>query len=146
MNLAELHYTEGSKHAKKRLGRGTSSGTGKTAGRGQKGQKSRSGVGLRPGFEGGQTELFKRVPKRGFTNRNTVEYETINIEKLNCFEAGTVVTAELLHEKKLIDKKNSLVKILGKGTLEVGLTVKANKFSKSAEEAITKAGGTIEVI
>lgn len=146
MNLSELHYTEGSKHARKRRGLGTSSGNGKTAGRGQKGQKSRSGAGIRPGFEGGQTPLFKRIPKRGFTNHQEVEYAVVNIEQLNKFEEGTVVTPELLHANKLIDKKDVCVKILGKGTLEVKLTVKANKFSKSAEEAITKAGGTVEVI
>lgn len=147
MNLAELHSTEGSRHPRKRLGRGTSSGTGKTAGRGQKGQKSRSGAGIRPGFEGGQTPLFKRIPKRGFSNLGTVTYETVNIGELaKVFPAGSVVTPKELHEHKLIDKRTALVKILGKGTLAINLTVKANKFSKSAADAIAKAGGTAEVI
>ena len=146
MNLYELKPVEGARHSKKRVGRGTGSGNGKTAGRGHKGQNARSGGGVRPGFEGGQTPLFKRLPKRGFTNVNRKEYAIVNIADLNQFEANTVVTLEKLQEKNLVKKVYDGVKILGNGKLEVALTVKANKFSKSAEEAIKVAGGTIEVI
>ena len=146
MKLHELQPVEGSKHYKKRVGRGTGSGMGKTATRGHKGQNARSGGGVRPGFEGGQTPLFKRLPKRGFTNVNHKEYATVNVEDLNVFENGAVVTIENLQEKGLVKKVYDGVKVLGNGKLEKNLTVKANKFSKTAEAAITSAGGIIEVI
>ena len=146
MKLHELQVVEGARHSRKRVGRGTGSGHGKTACKGHKGQNARSGGGVRPGFEGGQTPLFKRLPKRGFTNVNHKEYATVNVEDLNVFENGTVVTIENLQEKGLVKKVYDGVKVLGNGKLEKNLTVKANKFSKTAEAAITSAGGTIEVI
>jgi large subunit ribosomal protein L15 len=146
MKLHELKPVEGARHAKKRLGRGTGSGTGKTSGHGHKGQNSRSGGGVRPGFEGGQTPLFKRLPKRGFTNVSRKEYAVVNIEDLNKFVAGSVVTIETLRQEGLVKKEYDGVKVLGTGKLEVSLTVKANKFSKSAEKSIVDAGGNIEVI
>ena len=146
MKLHELIAVEGARHSRKRVGRGTGSGHGKTSCRGHKGQNSRSGGGVRPGFEGGQTPLFKRLPKRGFTNVNRKEYAVVNVADLNVFEAGTVVTIENLQEKGLVKKLYNGVKVLGTGKLEVALTVKANKFSKTAETAITSAGGTVEVI
>ena len=141
MNLSELKPNEGSKHYRKRVGRGTSSGTGKTAGRGNKGQNSRSGGGVRPAFEGGQTPLFKRVPKRGFNNMNRKEYAVVNVEDLNSFEANATVSVKELREKGLVKKTYDGLKVLGNGKLNVALTVKANKFSKSAKEAIEVAGG-----
>ena len=146
MKLHELQVVEGARHSRKRVGRGTGSGHGKTSCRGHKGQNSRSGGGVRPGFEGGQTPLFKRLPKRGFTNVNRKEYAVVNVEDLNVFEKDSVVTIENLQEKGLVKKVYNGVKVLGDGKLEVALTVKANKFSKAAEAAITSAGGTIEVI
>lgn len=146
MKLHELQVVEGARHSRKRVGRGTGSGHGKTACKGHKGQNARSGGGVRPGFEGGQTPLFKRLPKRGFTNVNHKEYATVNVEDLNVFENGAVVTIENLQEKGLVKKVYDGVKVLGNGKLEKNLTVKANKFSKTAEAAITSAGGTIEVI
>jgi large subunit ribosomal protein L15 len=146
MKLHELQVVEGARHSRKRVGRGTGSGHGKTACKGHKGQNARSGGGVRPGFEGGQTPLFKRLPKRGFTNVNHKEYAVVNVEDLNVFENGTVVTIENLQEKGLVKKVYDGVKVLGNGKLEKNLTVKANKFSKTAEAAITSAGGTIEVI
>ena len=146
MKLHELNAVEGARHSRKRVGRGTGSGHGKTSCRGHKGQNSRSGGGVRPGFEGGQTPLFKRLPKRGFTNVNRKEYAVVNVEDLNVFEKDSVVTIENLQEKGLVKKVYNGVKVLGDGKLEVALTVKANKFSKAAEAAITSAGGTIEVI
>jgi len=146
MKLHELQVVEGARHSRKRVGRGTGSGHGKTACKGHKGQNARSGGGVRPGFEGGQTPLFKRLPKRGFTNVNHKEYATVNVEDLNVFENGTVVTIENLQEQGLVKKVYDGVKALGNGKLEKNLTVKANKFSKTAEAAITSAGGTIEVI
>ena len=131
---------------RKRVGRGTSSGTGKTAGRGQKGQGARSGGGKKPGFEGGQTPLFMRLPKRGFTNFNKLEYAIVNLDQLNTFEAGTVVCPKALKEAGLIKKELDGVKVLGNGTLEKAITVKAHKFSKSALAAIEAAGGKTEVI
>lgn len=144
--LNELKPNPGARHSKKRVGRGQASGQGKTAGRGSKGQNSRSGGGVRPGFEGGQLPLFMRIPKRGFNNINRKEYAIVNVSDLNQFEEGTVVTPELLIEKKLVKKVYSGIKILGQGSLEKKLTVKANKFSSSAIESIEKAGGTVEVI
>ena len=146
MKLHELQVVEGARHSRKRVGRGTGSGHGKTACKGHKGQNARSGGGVRPGFEGGQTPLFKRLPKRGFTNVNHKEYAVVNVEDLNVFENETVVTIESLQEKGLVKKVYDGVKVLGNGKLEKNLTVKANKFSKTAEAAITSAGGTIEVI
>ena len=146
MKLHELQVVEGARHSRKRVGRGTGSGHGKTACKGHKGQNARSGGGVRPGFEGGQTPLFKRLPKRGFTNVNHKEYAVVNVEDLNVFEKDSVVTIENLQEKGLVKKVYNGVKVLGDGKLEVALTVKANKFSKAAEAAITSAGGTIEVI
>ena len=146
MKLHELQYTEGARKARKRVGRGTSSGTGKTAGRGQKGQGARSGGGKKPGFEGGQTPLFMRLPKRGFTNFNRKEYAIVNVASLNGFEDGTEVTPELLIECGLVKKELDGIKILGEGELEKKLSVKANKFSKSAIATIEQAGGKAEVI
>ena len=146
MKLHELQVVEGARHSRKRVGRGTGSGHGKSACKGHKGQNARSGGGVRPGFEGGQTPLFKRLPKRGFTNVNHKEYAVVNVEDLNVFENETVVTIESLQEKGLVKKVYDGVKVLGNGKLEKNLTVKANKFSKTAEAAITSAGGKIEVI
>lgn len=145
MDLSNLKPTPGSTHAKKRLGRGTGSGTGKTAGKGHKGQNSRSGGGTRPGFEGGQTPWFKRIPKRGFTNRFRKEYATVNVSELNRYAEGTVVTKELLLQDRLIRKELSGLKVLGDGELTVKLTVKADKFTKSAMDKIQAAGGSAEV-
>lgn len=144
--LNALQPTPGSRRPRKRLGRGPGSGTGKTAGKGDKGQNARSGGGVRPGFEGGQLPLFQRLPKRGFKNVNRKEYAIINLDDLNAFSAGDVVSTETLLGRNVIKKVLSGVKILGNGQLEKALTVKAHKFSKSAEEAIKKAGGTVEVM
>lgn len=146
MKLHELTYTEGSRKDRKRIGRGHGSGQGKTAGKGHKGQNARSGGGVRLGFEGGQTPLFIRVPKRGFTNINRKEYAIINLDQLNRFEDGTVVTPELLLETGVIKKLHSGVKVLAHGTLEKKVTVKATKFSKAAGEKIAALGGSIEVV
>lgn len=146
MKLNELKPVEGSKHYKKRVGRGIGSGMGKTSTRGHKGQNARSGGGVRPGYEGGQTPVFKRLPKRGFTNVNHKDYAIVNVEMLNQFEAGSVVDFEALAQKGLVKKEYEGVKVLGHGKLTVALTVKAAKFSKSAEEQIKAAGGTAEVI
>lgn len=146
MKLHELQYTEGARKARKRVGRGTSSGNGKTAGRGQKGQNARSGGGKKPGFEGGQTPLFMRLPKRGFTNYTRKEYAIVNVESLNVFEEGTEVTPELLIQSGLVKKELDGIKVLGNGELEKSLTVKAHRFSKSAVATIEAAGGKTEVI
>ncbi|MDF4766266.1 50S ribosomal protein L15, partial [Vibrio parahaemolyticus] len=122
------------------------SGNGKTAGKGHKGQNARSGGGVRLGFEGGQTPLFRRLPKRGFTNINRKEFAIVNLSTLNRFEDGTEVTPELLLETGVISKLNDGVKILASGAVEKKLTVKAHKFSSSAKEAIEAAGGSVEVI
>jgi large subunit ribosomal protein L15 len=145
MKLHELKPAQARKE-RKRVGRGMSSGTGKTAGRGHNGQNSRSGGGVRPGFEGGQMPLFQRLPKRGFTNIHRKEYAVINITKLNNFEEGTEVTPELLLETGLVSKLKAGIKVLGNGTVEKKLIVKAHKFSASAKEAIEAAGGKTEVI
>ena len=139
MKLHELSPVEGARHAKKRVGRGTGSGTGKTAGKGHKGQNSRSGGGVRPGFEGGQTPLFKRLPKRGFTNVSRKEYAVVNVEQLNCFNDGDTVNLEALIKAGFVKKVNDGVKVLGNGQLTKKLTVKAAKFSQSAEKAIVEA-------
>ena len=146
MKLHELQATEGSRDVKFRKGRGIGSGNGKTAGKGHKGQNARSGGGVALGFEGGQMPLWRRLPKRGFKNVNRVEYAVVNVEDLNRFKEGTVVNPALLHEAGLIGKELCGVKVLGRGKLEVKLTVQAAKFSKAAEEAIKAAGGTAEVI
>lgn len=146
MKLHELQYTEGSRQNRKRIGRGIGSGTGKTAGKGNKGQNARSGGGVRPGFEGGQTPIYRRLPKRGFTNFTRKEYAIVNVERLNQFESGTVVTPELLIEAGLINKLLNGVKVLGQGELKSSLTVSAHKFSASAVKAIEAAGGKTEVI
>lgn len=146
MNLHNLKPTPGSTHAKKRVGRGVGSGTGKTAGTGHKGQNSRSGGGTRLGFEGGQTPFFKRLPKRGFTNRFRKEYATVNVSDLNRYAEGTVVTPELLLQDRLIRKLNAGLKVLGNGEITVKLTVKAHKFTGSAAEKVQAAGGSVEVI
>ena len=146
MKLHEMKYTEGSRKSRNRVGRGQGSGNGKTAGRGQKGQGSRSGGGVRLGFEGGQTPLARRLPKRGFTNFTRKEYAIVNVESLNRFENGTEVTPELLIETKLVRKELDGIKILGQGELEKTLTVKAHKFSKSAVAVIEQADGKAEVI
>ena len=146
MKLHELKPAEGSRKVRNRVGRGTSSGNGKTSGRGQKGQKARSGGGVRPGFEGGQTPLFRRLPKRGFTNINAKEYALVNLDQLNVFEDGTEVTPAVLKEAGIVRAEKSGVKVLGNGELTKKLTVKAAKFSKSAEAAITAKGGSVEVI
>ncbi|GGH74816.1 50S ribosomal protein L15 [Compostibacillus humi] len=146
MKLHELKAAEGTRKNRNRVGRGPSSGNGKTAGRGHKGQKARSGGGVRPGFEGGQMPLFQRLPKRGFTNINRKEYAIVNLDKLNRFEDGTEVTPELLLEEGVVSKLNAGIKVLGNGAIEKKLTVKAHKFSASAKEAIEAAGGKAEVI
>ena len=146
MKLHELKAVPGATKVAKRKGRGHATGNGTTAGRGMNGQKSRSGGGVRPGFEGGQMPLYRRIPKRGFTNIWAKEYAICNVEDLNKFEAGTVVTAEMLQDAGLINKLYDGVKVLGNGTLNVALTVQATKFTKSAIEKIEAAGGKAEVI
>lgn len=146
MKLHELTYTEGSRKDRKRIGRGHGSGQGKTAGKGHKGQNARSGGGVRLGFEGGQTPLFRRLPKRGFTNINRKEYAVVNVELLNRFEDGAEVTPVALIEAGIVKNEKAGIKVLGNGELTKKLSVKAAKFSKTAEEAIVAAGGSIEVI
>ena len=146
MKLHELHPAEGSTAAQKRLGRGNGSGLGKTSGKGHKGAKARSGGGKRPGFEGGQMPLYRRVPKRGFNNVFGTEYAEVNVERLEVFEDGDVVNAKALLEKKIIRKELDGVKILGGGDLTKKLTVQAAKFTGSAKEKIEAAGGKAEVI
>lgn len=146
MKLQEIKPVEGARHYKKRVGRGTGSGMGKTATRGHKGQNARSGGGVRPGFEGGQTPLFKRLPKRGFSNVNRVEYAVVNVSDLNVFEAGSVVDVAALKAKGLVKKVYEGVKLLGNGEINVALTVKVAKVSESAKQKISAAGGTIEVL
>ena len=144
MKLHELKPAEGSRQVRNRVGRGTSSGNGKTAGRGQKGQKARGKVRL--GFEGGQMPLFRRMPKRGFKNINRKEYAIVNLETLNKCEDGAEVTPALLVESGIIKDEKDGIKVLGNGTLNKQLTVKASKFSASAKEAIESKGGKAEVI
>ena len=146
MNLSNLKPAEGSKHNDNfRRGRGHGSGNGKTAGKGHKGQKARSGA-TRPGFEGGQMPLYRRIPKRGFTNRNTLEIIGINVSALEVFEAGSEVTVETLIEAGIVKNPRDGVKILGNGELTKKLTVKANAFSAGAKAKIEAVGGTCEVI
>ena len=146
MKLHELHPAEGSTTAQKRLGRGTGSGLGKTSGKGHKGAKARSGGGKRPGFEGGQMPLYRRVPKRGFNNVFGTEYAEVNVERLEAFEDGAVVDAKALLEARIIRKELDGVKVLGGGELTKKLTVKAAKFTASAKEKIEAVGGKAEVI
>ena len=147
MELSNLRPAEGSKHSDNfRRGRGHGSGNGKTAGRGQKGQKSRSGGKVRVGFEGGQMPLYRRLPKRGFTNRNTKLVAYVNVEKLNKFEDGAVVDIQTLVEAGAVKNRFDAVKILGNGDLTKKLTVKANAFSEGAKAKIEAAGGNVEVI
>ena len=146
MKLNELKNVEGAKAKGMKVGRGLGSGKGKNCGTGNKGQKSRSGGLKAPGFEGGQTPLYRRLPKFGFTNGSHKEYAIVNVSSLNKFKEGTVVTPTLLVEEGLVKKEFDGVKILGKGELTVKLTVKATKFSKSAKEAIEKVGGVAEEI
>jgi large subunit ribosomal protein L15 len=142
-----MYPAEGSTKTRKRVGRGTSSGTGKTAGKGHKGQNARSGGGVRPGFEGGQLPLFRRLPKRGFSNAKfKVEYATINLSDLNKFDENAVITPELLKEMGLVKNQIDGIKVLGNGTLEKKLTVKAHRFSSVAKQQIEKIGGKAEVI
>ncbi|MDD6231268.1 MAG: 50S ribosomal protein L15 [Frisingicoccus sp.] len=146
MNLSELRPAEGAKHSDNfRRGRGHGSGNGKTAGKGHKGQKARSGA-TRPGFEGGQMPLYRRLPKRGFTNRNSLEIVAINVDVLNRFENDTEVTVATLVEAGVIKNPKDGVKILGNGELTKKLTVKVNAFSAGAKEKIEALGGTVEVI
>ena len=146
MRLDELQPAEGSRFTRKRVGRGIGSGTGKTSGKGHKGQNARSGGGVRPGFEGGQMPLYRRLPKRGFKNIFAKQYVTINVSELERFENGTEVTAELLKETGVVSKTLDGIKVLGRGELTKKLTVKVAKFSTSAAEKIEKAGGKAEVI
>ncbi len=146
MKLHELQANPGAREQHWRVGRGVGSGNGKTSGRGQKGQNSRTSGGTRLGFEGGQMPIYRRLPKRGFNNVNHKKYAVINLSLLNKFEDGTLVTNALLVENGLIRKEYDGVKVLGNGELNKKLTVQANKFSKKAQEAISKAGGSFEVI
>ena len=146
MILGNLKVPKGAKKRKKIVGRGDGSGHGKTACRGAKGQKSRSGGKVRRGFEGGQMPLYRRVPKRGFTSRSREKIVVINIEKLNCFKDGSVVNLEHLIEKGLLKSQNALIKVLGRGELKKKLKVRAHSFSKGATQKIIGAGGTTEVI
>lgn len=146
MKLHELAPAAGSKKAKTRRGRGLGSGLGKTAGRGQKGQNSRSGGGVRPGFEGGQMPLYRRLPKRGFKNIFAKEYAEVNVAQLNRFEDGATVDPVALIESGILKNVRDGIRILGNGTLEKKLTVIANGFTKAAEEKIVAAGGKVEVI
>ncbi len=146
MKLHELHPAEGATTAPKRLGRGSGSGLGKTSGKGHKGAKARSGGGKRPGFEGGQMPLYRRVPKRGFNNVFRTEYAEVNVERLEAFENGETVNAQALLDKKIIRKELDGIKILGGGELTKKLTVQAAKFSASAKEKIEAVGGKAEVI
>ena len=147
MNIQSLSPAPNSTYKVKRLGRGTGSGHGKTSGKGHKGQNARSGGGVRPGFEGGQMPLIRRIPKRGFTNNWKKVYTTINVSELNKLEPNTIVTAEMLKATGKISKISEYgLKVIGNGEINIPLTVKANKFSESAIQKIQKAGGTIEVI
>src|SRR5699024_6774948 len=146
MKLHEYKSAEGARHRRKRLGRGMSSGFGKTSGKGHKGQNDRTGKGTRVGFEGGQTPLFQRLPKRGFTNVNRKEYAVVDIRTLYRDDEGTETTPEQLLETGVVSKFHSLIKVLGKGSPDKKLTIIANQYSPSAVEAIEKAGGITEVI
>lgn len=146
MKLHELTSAAGSRSTRKRVGRGIGSGMGKTATRGHKGQNARSGGGVRPGFEGGQNPLYRRLPKRGFNNPFRKEFAIVNLEDLNQFPAGTEVTPEVLMEAGIVKNPRDGIKVLGNGEITVSLTVKASKFSESAAQKIQAAGGKTEVI
>jgi len=146
MKLHELSPAEGSSKQAWRKGRGPGSGNGKTAGKGHKGQNARSGGGVRPGFEGGQIPLYRRLPKRGFKNKFATIYSIVNVEVLNCFEDGATVDMEALMAKGIVRKENDGLKVLGRGEINKKLTVKAAIFSATAKEKIEAAGGKIEVI
>ncbi len=146
MKLHTLAPAPGARKDRKRVGRGPGSGNGKTAGRGEKGQKSRSGYSRKRGFEGGQMPLHRRLPKRGFTNLFRTEYLTINVDRLNAFPAGTVVTAETLQKAGLVKKGSHGLKVLGNGDLKVALTVQAARYTESARKKIEAAGGKAEVV
>ena len=147
MKLHDIAPTPGSRHRRKRVGRGDSSGLGKTAGRGEKGQKSRTGAVIRPFFEGGQIPLFRRLPKRGFKNADRIIYALINLDVLDAnFEAGDVVDFDALRAKKLLAKSDTIVKILANGEITKALTVKAAKFSAAAAAKIQAVGGKIEIV
>ena len=147
MKLHDIAPTPGSKHRRKRVGRGDSSGLGKTAGRGEKGQKSRTGAVIRPFFEGGQIPLFRRLPKRGFKNADRIVYALVNLDKLNDnFEAGDVVDFDALRAKKLLAKSDTIIKVLANGKITKALTVKAAKVSAAAAAKIQAAGGKIEIV
>ena len=146
MKLYELSPAEGSAKAGYRKGRGPGSGNGKTAGKGHKGQNARSGGGVRPGFEGGQLPLYRKLPKRGFKNRFAVNYATVNVSALNVFENGAVVDLETLVEKRIVRKSLDGLKVLGGGELTKNITVKATVFSATAKEKIEAAGGKIEEV
>ena len=147
MKLHTMYPAEGATKTRKRVGRGVGSGLGKTSGRGENGQKSRSGYSHKAGFEGGQLPLFRRLPKRGFSNAKfKVRYATINLSDLNVFNDGEVITPELLKEKGIVKKQLAGIKVLGNGTLEKKLTIKANRFSSSALEKIEESGSIAEVI
>ncbi len=147
MQIHELAKDKVKRKKRKRVGRGSGSGLGTTAGRGMNGQNSRSGGGVRPGFEGGQMPLFRRLPTRGFNNKKFAKvWSEVNVEKLNAFNDGEVITPEMLLEKKIIKKLNDGVKIMGNGELQKKVTVKAQKFTKSAVEKIEAVGGKVEVI
>ena len=141
-----MKFNPGARSTRKRLGRGQGSGTGKTAGKGHKGQNARSGGGVAIGFEGGQTPIYKTLPKRGFTNCNRLEYAIINLSDLNKFEDGATVNFEILKQAGIVKKQLNGLKVLGNGTLDKKVNVTCNKISKSAQAAIEKAGGTVEVI
>ena len=147
MKLHDMSPTPGSRKTRKRVGRGDSSGYGKTAGRGEKGQKSRSGATIRPFFEGGQIPLFRRLPKRGFKNADRIVYALINLDVLESnFQAGDVVDLASLNEKKLLGKGDTIIKVLANGEITKALTVKAQKFSAAAAAKIQAAGGTVEIV
>ncbi len=146
MKQNELKPAAGSRKSRKRVGRGPGSGLGKTSGRGEKGQKSRSGYSRKRGFEGGQMPLHRRIPKRGFNNLFRKHYLTVNVERLNRFEAGAVVTRESLRDAGLLHKGDLDLKVLGNGDLKVALTVRAHKFTEAAARKIQEAGGTAEVL
>lgn len=146
LKLHDLKPSKGANRKRKRIGRGPGSGSGKTAGRGHKGQKSRSGYSQKIGFEGGQMPLYRRLPKRGFRNIFAKKYAIVNVQDLNCFEEGTTVTPVMVQEQGLIKKIHSGLRILGQGKLEKKLTVQAHHFTQSARQKIEEVGGSIEVL
>jgi len=146
MKLHELKPASGARKTRKRVGRGPGSGRGKTATRGHKGQKSRSGYSQKRGFEGGQMPLHRRLPKRGFVNLFRKEYRTINVDRLNSFEAGAVVTPETMQQAGMLKKGTAAVKVLGNGEIKVSLTVRAHKFTKAAAQKIEAVGGKAELL